>query len=77
MRRIEQSVFSSSLKPLGGISPACSPGSYAFNKKARFDDSETHLIPKTCILNKSLGNANTARISDLYYLGFHASSTPA
>ena len=76
MRRIKQSVFSSSLKPLGGISPACSPGSYAFNKKARFDDSETHLIPKTCILNKSLGNANPARISDLYYLGFHASSTP-
>ena len=77
MRRIEQSVFSSSLKPLGGIAPACSAGSYAFNKKARLDDSQTHLIPKTCILNKSLGNANPARISDLYHFGFHAANTSA
>ena len=70
----EQSIFPASLKLLGGIAPASPPGPYIFDEKARFDDSQTYLVPKTCLLNKRLGNADPTRIPDPYQLGFHASN---
>ena len=76
MRFVEQPVFPSSLKPLGGSVPAGPPGSYVFDEEARFDDSQTYLVPKTCFLNKRFGNADPTRIPDPYQLGFHAPKNP-